>query len=117
MAAPIRSNREPNWAARWAVALGLVALLALPAAIAATHFADRLELLDAAVAIPLALVSGIAALRLARHARARVQRTLGRVRGEAAAAVGRVFGALGVCLAITATISVGFYAVLAYLAD
>ena len=106
MAAPTRSS---NPAAPWALAAGLLAVLALPAAIAFAQVSTRVKLLQAAAGIPVAGVLGIAALLLARRAFKRAERTLGRAGGEGAARAGRFLGVLGLCIACAGGIAVGFY--------
>jgi hypothetical protein len=49
---------------------------------------------------------------LARRARVRVERTLGRVGGLRVARVGRALGVLGIMLGLSGAISVGVYFVL-----
>ena len=88
---------------------GVLAAAAIPVAIAIAELLGYYDLLEAAAAIPVALVLGALALVLARRARHRLQRTVGRVGGGGAARVGRALGVLGICLAISASISVGFY--------
>ena len=97
--------------------LGLVAVAALPAAIAVAEYTGRLELLQAAAAIPVSALAGILALVLARGARERVRRTIGRVGGERTALVGRTLGVLGLCLALSATIAVAVYLYLSRYAE
>ena len=112
MAASGSRRRKPGvWSAWLSVVFGLLAVAALPAAIGYTRLADGLDVLDAAWAIPGAAVLALLALGLARRARRQLRFTL--VRGRhAAARFGRTLGLLGLCLAITATISVGFYRLL-----
>jgi hypothetical protein len=93
------------------VLFGLLAVAALPAAIVYSRFSEEFVLLDAAWAIPAAAGLGLIALGLARRARRQLRFTL--VRGRhAAARVGRTLAVLALCLAVTATISVGFYRLL-----
>ncbi len=87
-------------------------MAALPAGVALAERLDRIELLHAAAAIPLAAGIGIAAVLLARRARHRVQYTLGRVGGSGTASVGRWLGLLGVYLALIAALSLGFFGLL-----
>jgi hypothetical protein len=103
------SKRAPNGRARASALLGLVATAALPATIAAAEVWGLLRLIEASAAIPVAFVFGVAAIVLARGARERVRRTIGRVGGERLAWVGRALGALGVALALSGAIAVGFY--------
>ena len=106
MAAPTPSSNAPAYAA---LVAGVLAAAAIPVAIALAELLGYYDLLKAAAAIPAALVLGVAAVVLARRGRHRLQRTVGRVGGGGAARAGRVLGVLGICLAISASISVGFY--------
>ena len=103
---------ERNGRASASLLVGLLAAAALPVAVALAEAAELFELLDASGAIPVAGGLGIAALVLARGARLRAERTLGRVGGEGAARAGRFLGVLAICLAIAGAIAVGFYFVL-----
>jgi hypothetical protein len=106
-----RSNQGRNGRAVVAVLVGLVSLATVPAAVAYTHYA-KLELLKAEYAIPVGFLLGIAALSLAKRARQRSERTIGRVGGARAIRLGRILGGLGVYLAVTAALSVGVYELL-----
>jgi hypothetical protein len=99
------------------VLAGLLAVAALPAAIAAAERLERFELLDAAAAVPVAFVLAVVALWLARGARRRVERTLGRVGGRRTAFVGKALGVLGLGLACSGAIAGAFYAFLERLAE
>lgn len=99
-------------AAAWSFMLGVVSAVALPGAVVATRYSSSYDLLHAGFAIPLAVLTGIAALVLSRKARAFGRATLGPAEGGKAAAWGRVLGILGLCLAASATISVAVYGVL-----
>jgi hypothetical protein len=103
--------------ARLSVLAGLLGVLVLPAAIAATRWSERYELLHAAVAIPVAAALGILAIALARRARSRLAPTLGHAKGTRTARLGRFLGRLAVVLALTAGGSVAVYAVLSLVAD
>ena len=95
--------------------MSLLALAAIPAAAGVTQWRGDLRLIHAGVAVPVAAVLAIAAIRLAARARRRLERTLGRAGGERTARAGRVLGWLALYLALTASISLGFYAVEYYL--
>lgn len=99
----------PNRRALTSLLLGLVAVAALPATVAVAEGTDLLELPQASAAIPVAGLGGLAAVVLARGARERVRRTLGRVGGERSARVGRALGILGFCLALAALIAIAYY--------
>jgi uncharacterized membrane protein len=97
--------------------LGLVAVAALPATVAAAEVWDLLALIEASAAIPVSLLAGIGAIVLARGARERIRRTIGRVGGARLAWTGRALGALGVALALSGSIALAFYLVLERIAD
>jgi hypothetical protein len=113
MAAPTSSSnnelRRRNPAAGFSVVLGVLAVLAIPVAILVTDVRNDLRLLHAGVAVPVAAILGIVAIRLARRARTRVERTLGRAGGAVSARLGRIFGWLGLYLALIGAIALGFY--------
>jgi hypothetical protein len=104
-----------NARAGWSVVVGLLSIAALPLAVAATRWSERYELLHAAVGIPLGLVLGIGAVLLARRARARHERTLGRAGGLRAAAWGWAFGIAGIAIAAAGLVALGVYGLLRYL--
>lgn len=95
--------------------LGLLAVAAIPVGILVTDLRDDLRLLHAGVAVPVALILGITGLLLARRARRRLERTLGRAGGAVPARLGRALAWLGVYLALIGAISLGVYAVEYYL--
>ena len=106
MAVPTRSS---NPAAAAALFAGLLAVAALPAAIALAEVSSRVKLTQAAAGAPVAAILGLVALLLARRAHSRSERTLGRAGGEGATRAGRVLGVLGLCLAASGAIAIGFY--------
>jgi hypothetical protein len=91
--------------------VGLLAVAAVPAGVALTHYRN-IELLKAGWAVVPALVLGIASLALARAARRRTERTIGRVGGRGVTRLGRYLGVLGIYLALAAALSVGVYELL-----
>ena len=111
MAFPTRSSRRPNARAWVSVVLGLLSVAAVPAGVALTHYRD-IELLKAGWAVVPGLVLGIASLALARAARRRTERTIGRVGGRGVTRLGRYLGVLGIYLALAAALSVGVYELL-----
>jgi hypothetical protein len=106
LAAPTRSS---NPAAPGALAAGLLAVAALPAAVGVAQLSARVKLLQAAVGIPVAALLGAAALLLAGRAVRRSERTLGRAGGEGTARAARILGMLGLCIAAAGAIAIGFY--------
>jgi hypothetical protein len=92
-----------------ALLLGLVGVLTLPAGIEVSRRSPRVELLDAAYGIPLAFVLGLVALTMARRARENLRWLQLREGRTAVASTAVILGALTVCLALTAALSVAFY--------
>ncbi len=92
-----------------ALLLGLLGLFTLPAGIEVSRRSARVELLDAGYAIPLAFVLGVMALIMARRARENLRWLQLREAGTAVASTAVILGALSVCLALTAALSIGFY--------
>ena len=118
MAARTSSNSEArprNRAAVVSLVLAILALTAIPVAIAVTEWRDDLRLLQAGFGVPIAAVFAIAAILVARRARRRLERTLGRAGGETTARIGRILGWLALYLSLIAAISLGVYAVEYYL--
>ena len=97
--------------------VGVLAVATMPLAVALSNSLEGYELIDAAFAIPVGAALGVAAVALARRARLRIERTLGRTGGARTAAVGRLLGLLGFCLATSAAIAVGTYLLLTVVAD
>jgi hypothetical protein len=83
----------------------------VPAGIAVTHYRE-IELLKAGWAVIPALVLGVVSLVLARGARRRTERTIGRIGGRRLTRAGKLLGALGVYLALAGALSVGVYELL-----
>ena len=92
--------------------MGVLAAAAIPVGIALAERLESVELADAAAAIPVAAIAGIAAVVMGTRARRRSEFTLGRVGGERTGTVGRWLGAFGVYLAVTASLAIGFYGLL-----
>jgi len=109
LAGPTRSS---NHRASLAALFGLVAVLAVPAGVAIARQAAGVSLLDAAYAIPIALLAGISALLFARGAAERIRWTLERAGGRGRARLGRVLGFAGICFALSGSIAIGFYELL-----
>ena len=104
--------RSSNHRASLAVLLGLVAVIAVPAAVVASRRTSGITLLDAAWAIPVAAICGLASLLFVRGARGRLRRTLERAGGTGRIRLGRILGVAGICVALSAAIAVGFYELL-----
>ena len=89
--------------------VGLLAVAAVPAAVAVAERTELFQLIEAGYAVPFAAVGGIAALLLGRGARRRIERTIGRVGGAARARIGRLLGTIALCIAASGAIALGFY--------
>jgi hypothetical protein len=92
--------------------LGAVAAAAVPAGIVLARQSTRVSLLDSAWAVPVAAFLGVAALLLARSARARIRLTLERAGGRRRVRAGLILAVTGICFALSGAIAVGFYEVL-----
>jgi len=112
LSTPEPPSRRSNHRASIAVIVGLAAVAAVPAGVAAARQLAGVRLVDASWTIPIAFGLGLLAIGCANLARARIQRTLGRAGGEGRARAARLLGSLGICLALTAAISVAFYELL-----
>ncbi len=109
----VRTPSSSGTGAAWAsVVAGVGAVGALPVAIYATRFSDEYDLLDAALAIPIALVCALAALGLAN--RARRLDALRLVQTGTVARAGRVLGMVGLILVASALVALGVYGLLEY---
>ena len=102
-----------NAPAVWSVLLGLLATLAIPAAVVYADRSPRVELIWAGLAVPVAALLGLAALGTARAGRRRAQLTLRRS-GARTAVLGRFLGLFGLLFAGTGTISLVVYAILTW---
>jgi hypothetical protein len=91
---------------------GLVAVLAVPAAVALAWRSAGIGLLDASFAIPVAAICGLAALLFVRGARGRIRWTLERAGGGGRIRLGRFLAIVGISIALSAAIAVGFYELL-----
>jgi hypothetical protein len=104
--------RSSNHRASLALVLGLAAVAAVPAGVALSRQTAGVRLLDAVWAIPVAALCGLAALLFARGAGGRIRWTLERAGGLGRIRVGRLLGIAGICVALSASIAVGFYELL-----
>jgi hypothetical protein len=105
-------TRSSNHRASLAFVAGLVALLAVPAAVVLSRQTSGITLLDAAWAIPVAVGCGLAALLFARGARGRIRWTLENAGGTGRVRIALILGVAGISVALAAAIAVGFYELL-----
>ena len=94
--------------------LGVLSVACIPAAIAVAHY-SAVDLIQAGYAVPLAFALGVLAILLARFARRRSERTIGRVGGTGTSRLARVLGAVGIYFAGAGALALGVYALLQYL--
>lgn len=100
-----------NDRARFSVLFALLSLASIPVAVAATH-SKHVNLPQAVGGeAVVGTFFGLLAVILARGARMQVERTLTRT-GEGTARVGKWLGLLGLCLALTAGLALGFFGLL-----
>jgi hypothetical protein len=104
--------RSSNHRASLAVLLGLLGVVAVPAGIVVARQTAGVSLIDAAWAIPAAAACAVAALLFGRGARGRIRWTLERAGGAGRIRIGRVLAVAGICVALSASIAVGFYELL-----
>ena len=103
----MRSNRG---AARAAVLLGALAVLAIPAGVVAAQLSSQLRLLETMyVVVPAALVLGLMALYAARRARLNAARTLSAAGGVGLA---RVVAWAGAYAGVTGALALAVYGIL-----
>jgi hypothetical protein len=87
----------------------VLAVAAIPVGVLITNYRNDLRLIHAGWAVPIAAVLGFVAVRLARRARRKLERTVGRAGGVVPARIGRILGWLGLYLALIGTIALAFY--------
>jgi hypothetical protein len=84
-------------------------LATLPVAIEVANRSKRVGLLEAGYAIPLAFLLSLVGLVMARRARDNLRWLRVREGGTGVASTALIVGAVAVCLALTAALSIGFY--------
>jgi hypothetical protein len=106
VSSPTAASTTRAWVA---LVLALAALAALPAAVELTRRSQRIDLLDAGYAIPVAFLLGLIALIMARRARENLRWLRVREGGTGVASAAVILGGVAVCLAVTAALSIAFY--------
>ena len=101
-----------NTKAVWALVTGLLALGVFVAAAGAARYHDEIRLVDAVVAVPVALLLGLVSVVLGRRARVEHDRTLGRSGSRGFVWLARFAGAVALLLAVTAALALAVFAVL-----
>ncbi len=102
-------TRSSSLRAWIALVLGIAGVATVPAAIEVARRSRAVALLDAFYAVPLAFVLGALAVGMARRARENLRWLRLRDDGTGIATAAVIAGALAVCLALVAALSVGFY--------
>lgn len=97
--------------------VGLLGAAAVPVGVVFSRWVGNISLLDASLAIPVAVALGLIAILLGRRSRRKVEFTLGRARGLRTARLGTWLGVLALCLALTAGVALGFYGLLVLLGE
>jgi hypothetical protein len=90
-----------------AVLLGLVGVLAVPAAVAYSRYSSSFRLLDAVWAIPVAGAASVCGLLMVRGTAGHVRFTRTRI-----VRLARILAVAGICVTLSAAIAVGFYELL-----
>jgi hypothetical protein len=96
-----------------ALVVALLALAALGAAGYAAYDLPELSWLEAALVVPVVAVLALLSLSLSTRGLRVYQSSLGRAGGEGVARAGRTLGLLALLLAVTASLALGVFAVLA----
>jgi len=111
MASRTASSR-PNHRASLALLAALAGVLAVPVAVVLSRQTGRIHLLDAVWAIPVGMALSVVALVFARGARGQIRKTLERAGGTGRVRATRWLAVAGICVALSASIAVGFYELL-----
>jgi hypothetical protein len=117
MVAPTSSSsalsRRGNPRAVASAVVGALSVAAVPLGTVVARYFEEVSLVGSGVgSIPAGVLLGFYAIVLARRGRETVLRTLGRSGGGGMARVGRALGVLGICVAITAALTLLFYGLL-----
>jgi hypothetical protein len=95
-----------------AIVFGLLAVAAIPVAVAAAVFLPSVDVLPALeIAVPTALVLGLIGLSASRRARYKLDRSVFRI-GERTARFGRFLVWAGIYCALVGGLALGFYGLL-----
>jgi len=106
-----------NPRAWWSLVCGIASIAAIPAGTLLARESQRVTLVESSGSVVVAALLGWAAIVLARRAQDRLQITLGRAGGNGAARVGRLLGILGLLVAGTAALALGFWGLLSLFAE
>ena len=99
------------------VVVGVLAVVIVPAAIAASRYFDEFTLVQSCASAVVTALLGLFAIALARRGQETAERTLGRSGGEGAARAGKWLGVIALWIAATTGLALGFYFLLTLFAD
>jgi hypothetical protein len=111
------SRRRANPRAAWSVVCGALSVATIPVGILLARETQVVTLVRSSGSIAVGALLGVCSVILARRAREHVQITLGRAGGEGVARAGRALGILGLLLAVTALLALGFWGLLTLFAE
>ncbi|MGH3267078.1 MAG: hypothetical protein ACRDNS_34425 [Trebonia sp.] len=106
------SSSAANHRASLALIAAVCGVVVLPVAVLLSRQTGRIHLLDAAWSIPVGMGLSVAALLFARGARGRIRWTLEQAGGGGRVRMTRWIAVTGICMALSASIAVGFYELL-----
>ncbi len=109
--------RARNPRASASLVVGVLAVVIVPAAIAASRYFDELTLVQSCASAAAAALLGLAAVALARRGQETAERTLGRSGGEGSARAGKLLGVIALWIAATTGLALAFYFLLTLFAD
>jgi hypothetical protein len=112
MASRTPSSSVANHRASFALIAALCGLVAVPVAVLLSRQTGKIHLLDAVWSIPVAMGLSVLGLLLARGARGEIRRTLERAGGAGRLRATKWAAVAGICVALSASIAVGFYELL-----
>ena len=112
MASRTQSSSVANHRASVALIAATCGVLAVPVAVLLSRQTGKIHLLDAVWSIPVGMALSVGALLFARGARGQIRRTLERAGGARRLRATRWIAVAGICVALSASIAVGFYELL-----
>lgn len=112
MASRTSSSSVSNHRASFALLAAVCGVVAVPVAVLLSRQTGKIHLLDAVWSIPIGMALSVAALLFARGARGRIRWTLEQAGGAGRVRATRWLAVAGICLALSASIAVGFYELL-----
>lgn len=109
--------RVGNGKAIGALLFGLLSLAFLAAGLVVPRLVSEIDVLEALIVVPGALVTALVSVGLARRARFDFQRSLGRIGGDGIAVAARLISLFVLLACLTVALAVGVFAILALVLD